>query len=100
MDMTVWMRPQVLPSGDVRMVAEEAKMGTWAIPLKTLFAVLEGLPWPPWVHVHSEQHTLDFNLSERTTQNGTHYKIKKIDWVKQDIQLQVLLNATPKALTK
>ncbi|MGZ4112201.1 MAG: DUF2140 family protein [Tumebacillaceae bacterium] len=100
MDMAVWMKPQVLPNGDVQMVAEEAKMGNWPIPLKTLFAVLEGLPWPPWVHVHSEQHTLDFNLSERPTQNGTHYKIKKIDWAKQMIQVQVLLNATPKSLAK
>jgi hypothetical protein len=52
------------------------------------------------VHVHSEQHTLDFSLSERPTQNGTHYKIKRIDWTKQVIQVQVLLNATPKPLTK
>jgi uncharacterized protein YpmS len=90
MNVDLWMRPEVQKNGDLRLIAEEAKMGSWPIPLKTLFAVLEGLPWPPWVQTHSEQYTLDFKLSERDTKGYT-YRIQSIDWEKQSIRLIIEL---------
>lgn len=90
MNVDLWARPEVQQNGDLRLVAEEAKMGNWPIPLKTLFAVLEGLPWPPWVHTHSEQYTVDFNLSERDTK-GYMYRIQSIDWQNQSIRLNIEL---------
>lgn len=90
MNVDLWTRPEVQKNGDLRLVAEEAKMGNWPIPLKTLFAVLEGLPWPPWVQTHSEQYTLDFKLSERG-KNGYTYRIQSIDWEKQSIKLNIEL---------
>ncbi|WP_157729397.1 DUF2140 family protein [Tumebacillus algifaecis] len=90
MNLSMWMRPQVQQNGDLTLVAEDAKVGNYSIPLKTLFAVLEGLPWPPWVHVESEQYTLQFALSERPSDKYS-YRIKKIDWGGERIQLEVLL---------
>lgn len=95
LEMVIWFKPHVLADGNLSLVAADAKMGQWPIPMKTLFAVLEGLPWPPWVHVHAEQHTIDFNITEKPSTNNTHYKIQKIDWVKQALQLQVLVGTTP-----
>ncbi|HEU4965197.1 MAG TPA: DUF2140 family protein [Bacilli bacterium] len=90
MSLSMWMRPEVQADGDLRLYAEEAKMGDWPLPLKTLFAVLEGLPWPPWVHVQSEQRTLDFNLSERATDTYA-YGIRDIDWQRKEIHLDIRL---------
>ena len=91
MDMTVWMRPEVQPNGDLRLVSEEARIGRLSIPQKTLFAVLEGLPWPPWIHTRSEQKTIDLRLSERQNEQGMTYKIDRIDWDKKSVSLDILL---------
>ncbi|TCP53809.1 uncharacterized protein YpmS [Tumebacillus sp. BK434] len=90
MDLAMWMRPQVQKDGDLTLVAEDAKVGGYSIPLKTLFAVLEGMPWPPWVHVESEQHTLGVAFSERPSEKYS-YRIKKIDWGGEKIQLEILI---------
>ncbi len=90
MSLSMWMRPQVLENGDLTLVAEDAKVGGYSIPLKTLFAVLEGLPWPPWVHVESEKYTLQVALSEREVDKYS-YRLKKIDWGGEKIQLEILL---------
>jgi uncharacterized protein YpmS len=90
MDMRIWMRPQLQENGDVRLVAEESKIGNWSIPLKTLFGVLESLPWPGWVHIQPEQHLLDVKLSEKDS-SGARYRVTSIDADKGEIQLQILL---------
>ncbi|ARU59774.1 hypothetical protein CBW65_00950 [Tumebacillus avium] len=90
MELSMWMRPQVQEDGDLTLVAEDAKVGGYSIPLKTLFAVLEGLPWPPWVHVESEQYTLQVAFSERPGDKYS-YRIKKIDWGGEKIQLEILI---------
>ncbi|PWK13806.1 DUF2140 family protein [Tumebacillus permanentifrigoris] len=91
MDMRIWMRPELQANGDVRLVAEESKIGNWSIPLKTLFGVLEGLPWPSWVHIQPEQHLLDVKLSEKDNSGGARYRVSSIDAQKALIQLQILL---------
>jgi uncharacterized protein YpmS len=98
MNMTMWTKPEVLDNGDLRLVAEDVTMGSLPIPLKTLFAVLEGVPWPSWVHVQSEQRTIDFKFSERPSDTDFRYRIKKIDWPGQRIQMEIVptLPETPK----
>lgn len=87
MNLTMWMKPTILKNGDLSLVAEDVQVGNYPVPLKTLFAVLEGVPWPPWVHVQSEQYTLEFRLSERPDANRV--LIKSIDWVKERIQVEI-----------
>jgi uncharacterized protein YpmS len=89
LDMSIWMRPEVQKNGDLRLLTEDAKIGSFSIPLKTLFAVLEGLPWPTWVHPQSEQHLIDFKLSERDTAGEFVYKIDRIDWERQKIMMMI-----------
>jgi len=91
MKLTMWMKPNVLENGDLRLVAEDVAVGGYDVPLKTLFAVLEGVPWPPWVHVQSEQYTLDFRLSEREGDNRV--LIKRIDWTNKLIQMEIQVGA-------
>lgn len=91
MNLSMWMRPDVQPNGDLRLTAEEARMGDWPIPMKTLFAVLEGLPWPPWVQVQSEQHLIDFNLSRRDAGGSYNYGIRDIDWQGKKVELEIRL---------
>ncbi|MBL0386164.1 DUF2140 family protein [Tumebacillus sp. ITR2] len=90
MDMRIWMRPEVQTNGDVRLVAEDSKIGDWSIPLKTLFGVLEGLPWPQWVHIQPEQHLLDVKLSEKGG-DGPTYRVTNIDTVNGKIKMLILL---------
>lgn len=87
-NLTVWMKPEIRPNGDLRLVAQDVEMGNFPLPLKTLFAVLEGMPWPPWVHVLSEQYTLDLKFSEQASQDF-RYQIKKIDWAQERIQVEI-----------
>ncbi|KEO83053.1 hypothetical protein EL26_12250 [Tumebacillus flagellatus] len=91
MDIRIWMKPEVQPNGDVRLVAEESKIGDWSIPLKTLFGVLEGMPWPQWVHIQPEQHLLDVKLSEKSG-GGPVYRVKNIDTSGGKIQMEILLD--------
>lgn len=87
-NLAIWMKPEIQPNGDLRLVAQDVEMGHFSLPLKTLFAVLEGMPWPPWVHVLSEQYTIDLKFSEQTSQDF-RYQIKKIDWAQERIQLEI-----------
>lgn len=90
MEMRILMRPQLQQNGDVRLVAEESSIGSWSIPLKTLFGVLEGLPWPAWVHIQPEQRVFDIKLSEQQT-TGPHYRVQSIDTERGTVGMQVLL---------
>lgn len=91
MNLSMWMKPTVLENGDLRLIAEDVAVGGYDVPLKTLFAVLEGVPWPPWVHLQSEQYTLDFKLSERPDENRV--LIKRIDWTNKLIQMEIQVGA-------
>ena len=87
MNLSMWMKPTILKNGDLRLVAEDVQVGAYPVPLKTLFAVLEGVPWPPWVHVQSEQYTLEFRFTERPDENRV--LVKNIDWAKERIQMEI-----------
>lgn len=82
-------------NGNLDLQVKSAAMGQVPVPDSLLFLMLKHLPWPNWISLDANQHTLDLNFSARPQKP---FGVKILGYSAKTQQVSLIVTMQPKAL--
>lgn len=84
------LQPYMRVNGDVQLKAQSLKIGAFSLPINFVMNYIgNSYHIPKWVGLDSRNEIINLNLSKYHPKNGYSYKVKKLDLINDQIQIEV-----------